>query len=91
MYQVPKGARSLSAVLNDYVALKEEQIAAATEKARVEDLFHGLQEILSVYLAGVPKTPGPTGETRNEALSPPPFASPMGTQQQPQIHGNPVV
>ena len=50
--QVPKGARSLSAILNEYVVLKEQQIALNQEKARADVLFKGLQEVLSVYHSG---------------------------------------
>jgi hypothetical protein len=48
-WQAPKGARSLSAVLNEYVVLKEQHIEFIRERSRVEALFTGLQEIVSVY------------------------------------------
>ena len=48
--QVPKGARSLSAVLNEYVVLKEQQIAL--NQARADVLFKGLQEVLCAYHSG---------------------------------------
>ncbi|MCO5573166.1 hypothetical protein L7F22_026932 [Adiantum nelumboides] len=90
---VPKGARSLSAVLNDYVALKEVQISAAAEKARVEDLFQGLQEILTVYLAGAPKRNDPlaesgSGRTTSTVSSFPNVTPSAATTQQPQLRGS---
>ena len=47
--QVPRGARSLSAILNEYVFLKEQQIELLNERSRVQALFKGLQEIVNVY------------------------------------------
>ncbi|MCO5595275.1 hypothetical protein L7F22_049316 [Adiantum nelumboides] len=90
---VPKGARSLSAVLNDYVALKEAQISAAAEKARVEDLFHGLQEILTGYLEGAPKRNVALAESGNgrtaSTVSPlPNVTPPAATTQKPQLPGS---
>ena len=67
--QIPKGARSLSAVLNEYVLLKEQQIEFNNERSRVQALFKGLQEIVTVYQSVS------NGDQLNAIASPVPYSS----------------
>ena len=73
--QIPKGARSLSAVLNEYVLLKEQQIEFNSERSRVQALFKGLQEIVTVYQSVSNGVLGGGGDQFNAIASPVPYSS----------------
>ncbi|KAJ7519608.1 hypothetical protein O6H91_20G045900 [Diphasiastrum complanatum] len=49
---VPKRLMSLSAILNEYITLKEQQLAVSQEKARIDKLFRGLQDMVGAYQVG---------------------------------------
>ncbi|KAH9301699.1 hypothetical protein KI387_013282 [Taxus chinensis] len=50
--QAPKSMLSLVDILDDYISLKEQRIALGQEKARIDQLFFGMQDIMYAYHSG---------------------------------------
>lgn len=50
--QVPKSMLSLVDILDDYITLKEQKIALGQEKARMDQLLLGMQDIIYAYQSG---------------------------------------
>lgn len=50
--QVPKSMLSLADILDDYITLKEQRITLGQEKARMDQLLLGMQDIIYAYQSG---------------------------------------
>ncbi|GLJ21535.1 hypothetical protein SUGI_0398830 [Cryptomeria japonica] len=50
--QAPKSMLSLVDILDDYIHLKEQKIALGQEKARIDQLLFGMQDIMHAYHSG---------------------------------------
>lgn len=50
--QVPKSMLSLVDILDDYITLKEQRITLSQEKARMDQLLLGMQDIIYAYQSG---------------------------------------
>lgn len=50
--QVPKSMLSLVDILDDYITLKEQKISLGQEKARMDQLLLGMQDIIYAYQSG---------------------------------------
>eukprot|EP01018_Ginkgo_biloba_P033353 Gb_22009 [translate_table: standard] len=50
--QAPKSMLSLVDILDDYITLKEQRMLVDQEKARMDQLLHGMQDIIFAYQSG---------------------------------------
>lgn len=51
---------SLGAMLDEYICLKEQRVFLEQEKAHVQNLLRGMQEVVNGYNARANPTPPPT-------------------------------
>ncbi|CAN6995614.1 unnamed protein product [Brassica rapa subsp. trilocularis] len=63
--EAPCSLIPLGDILNDYISLKEHKVIVDQEKTRVQNLLHGMQDVMNAY---------------NSTASPPPAAPPTAIQ-----------
>ncbi|KAM3204909.1 cell wall protein RBR3 isoform X2 [Capsicum annuum] len=58
--EAPRSLLSLGAMLDEYICLKEQRVFLEQEKAHVQNLLRGMQEVVNGYNARANPTPPPT-------------------------------